>query len=99
MVLEGSIMVSTLKHQKKSRNDGSPAADSSLAPYDHISSSIVADGENGDFIDQTVAIWQKHSGRQLNREDGREIIENMTGFFRVLQDWDNAERTAKNARK
>jgi hypothetical protein len=99
MVLEGSIMASTLKHRKKSRGSRAPAADSSPAPYDHVSASIVPDDANSDFIDQTTAIWQKHSRRQLNREDGREIIENMIGFFRVLQDWDNAERTAKNARK
>jgi hypothetical protein len=53
----------------------------------------IADG--GDFIDETVAIWQRRSSRQLSREDGREIIENMTGFFRILQEWDRAERTAK----
>jgi hypothetical protein len=56
--------------------------------------------EGGDFIDQTIAIWQKRTTRQLTREDGREIIENMTGFFRILQEWDRTERMAKqNARR
>jgi hypothetical protein len=49
----------------------------------------------GDFIDETLAIWQPRTARQLSREDGREIIENMTGFFRVLHEWDRAERLAK----
>lgn len=49
----------------------------------------------GDLIDETVAIWQGRSSRQLSREDGRVIIENMTGFFRILQEWDRAERAAK----
>lgn len=48
-----------------------------------------------DFIDETVAFWQKRSKRQLTREDGRQIIENLTGFFRVLQEWDRAERAAR----
>jgi hypothetical protein len=51
--------------------------------------------EAGDFLDETVAFWQKRSKRQLTREDGREIIENLTGFFRVLQEWDRAERAAR----
>lgn len=50
----------------------------------------------GDYIDETVAFWQKRSKRQLSREDGREIVENLTGFFRVLQEWDRAERVARN---
>ncbi len=57
---------------------------------------VVADAsEAGDFIDETVAFWQRRSKRQLTREDGREIIENLTGFFRVLQEWDRAERAAR----
>lgn len=49
-----------------------------------------------DFIEQTLATWQPRTKRQLTREDGREIIENMTGFFRILREWDRAERAAKN---
>jgi hypothetical protein len=55
--------------------------------------------ECGDFIDQTIAIWQPRTRRQLTREDGREIIENMTGFFRVLQEWDRIDRAKKKADK
>ena len=55
--------------------------------------------ECGDFIDQTIAIWQSRTKRQLTREDGREIIENMTGFFRILQEWDRVDRAKKNAEK
>lgn len=57
---------------------------------------IDAPNGRGDFIDQTLATWQPRAKRQLTREDGREIIENMTGFFRVLLEWDRAERAAKN---
>jgi hypothetical protein len=56
------------------------------------------DAPNGreDFIDQTLATWQPLAKRQLTCEDGREIIENMTDFFRILLEWDRAERAAKN---
>lgn len=47
-----------------------------------------------DLIDETITVWQKYSTRRLTREDGREIVENMTGFFRILQEWDRAERAA-----
>jgi hypothetical protein len=46
----------------------------------------------GGSIEETVAIWQRRSTRQLSREDGREIAENAIGFFRVLQEWDRADR-------
>ena len=55
--------------------------------------------ECGDLIDQTIAIWQPRTKRKLTREDGREIIENMTGFFRILQEWDRIDRTKKSADK
>jgi hypothetical protein len=53
---------------------------------------------NGDFIDQTIAIWQKRTERKLTREDGREIIENITGFFSILQEWKRKERAAEQAK-
>ena len=42
--------------------------------------------EPRDFIDQTIRIWQERTERKLTREDRREIIENITGFFSILQD-------------
>jgi hypothetical protein len=54
--------------------------------------------ERGDFIDQTIAIWQKRTERRLTREDGREIIENISGFFSILQEWDQRERAAECAK-
>jgi len=48
-----------------------------------------------DFLDETIAIWQPRAKRTLTREDAREIIENVTGFFAVLREWDRAERKAR----
>jgi hypothetical protein len=55
--------------------------------------------QQGDLIDQTIAIWQKRTERRLTREDGREIIENITGFFAILQEWERKERTAGSAKR
>lgn len=61
-----------------------------LAPRPFVRCEIDPRNKEGDIIDQTVDLWQQHSSRSLTREDGREIIENMTGFFRILDEWDRA---------
>lgn len=45
-----------------------------------------------DFADDTAKFWQPHMRRQVSREDARQIAENVSGFFRVLLDWDAAEQ-------
>lgn len=74
--------------QQESHSNGSDAG-SANAP------AVAGPSEAGDMIDEAVAFWQKRSKRKLSREDGREIVENLTGFFRVLQEWDRAERAAR----
>lgn len=48
----------------------------------------------GQLIDRTLEFWQARSSDKLTREDAREIIENVTGFFRVLQKWQVADQLA-----
>jgi len=45
------------------------------------------------LIDQTVELWQPRSRRALSREDARQMVENVTGFFVVLAEWSRAEAT------
>lgn len=47
-----------------------------------------------DLLADTLALWQARAARPLSREDAREIVHNLTGFFRVLQEWERAERGA-----
>jgi hypothetical protein len=49
------------------------------------------------FLDETMATWQPLSVRPLNREDAREIVSNVFGFFRILREWERAEREAASA--
>jgi hypothetical protein len=49
---------------------------------------------NDNLIDQTIALWQPRLGRNLSREDARQIAENVTGFFTTLAKWSRAEMSA-----
>jgi hypothetical protein len=46
---------------------------------------------NDKLIHQTRQVWQSRIGRELSREDARQIVENVTGFFSVLYEWSRDE--------
>ena len=46
---------------------------------------------NDNLIDQTIALWQPRLRRDLSREDARQIVENVTGFFNILTEWSREE--------
>jgi hypothetical protein len=50
-----------------------------------------------DFLDQTVTFWQPRTSQKLTREDGRQMLENVAAFFRILLEWEAAERSAATA--
>ena len=49
------------------------------------------------LIARTGETWQPRAARNLSEEDAREIAENVTGFFRLLLEWEarEKERTAR----
>lgn len=49
------------------------------------------------FLDKTIAFWQPRTTRTLTKEDARQIIENATGFFRVLAEWDAKAKAARSS--
>jgi hypothetical protein len=49
--------------------------------------------EDEDLVDRTRRVWQPRLGRDLTREDVRQIAENVTGFFTILAEWSRAEAT------
>jgi hypothetical protein len=49
---------------------------------------------NDNLIDRTRQVWQWRFGRDLSREDARQIAENVTGFFAILAEWSRAEKLA-----
>jgi hypothetical protein len=46
---------------------------------------------NDNLIDRTRQVWQPRLGRDLSREDARQIAENVSGFFAILAEWSRAE--------
>jgi hypothetical protein len=49
---------------------------------------------NDNLIDRTRKVWKSRLGRDLSREDARQIAENVAGFFSVLAEWSRAEHLA-----
>ena len=45
-----------------------------------------------DIIEQTLNFWEKRTGKDLSREDAREMVVNVSGFFQVLAEWDRKAR-------
>jgi len=39
------------------------------------------------LLEETVRFWQPRSSRPLTPEDARQIVEDITGFFTILQGW------------
>ena len=50
-----------------------------------------SNAENDNLIDRTIETWQSRHDRDLSREDARQIVENVTGFFSILAEWSRAE--------
>jgi hypothetical protein len=46
---------------------------------------------NDNLIDRTREVWKPRLGRDLSRENARQIAENVTGFFAILAEWSRAE--------
>jgi len=49
------------------------------------------------LLDRTIALFQARTGRTLTREDAWEMIENVTGFFRILGEWNRAEQELRSS--
>jgi hypothetical protein len=49
---------------------------------------------NDNLIDRTIAVWQPRLGREISREEARQIAENVTGFFSILREWSRGEAPA-----
>jgi hypothetical protein len=52
------------------------------------------DNLNDELIGRTRQVWQPRLGSDLSREDARQIVENVTGFFSILAKWSQAEPPA-----
>lgn len=48
-----------------------------------------------EFLDEGLAFWQSRTNQALTREDVRQMVENLCGFFTVLHDWVGLEDPEK----
>jgi hypothetical protein len=47
------------------------------------------------LIDRTIEVWQPRNANRLSDEDARAILENVTGFFTLLLEWETSEQQKK----
>ncbi len=46
---------------------------------------------NDNLINRTIKTWRPRLDCDLSREDARQIVENVTGFFSILAEWSRAK--------
>lgn len=51
---------------------------------------------NDAVLEQTIRLFESRTGRSMSKEDARQIVENVSGFFRILSEWDRIERAQKS---
>ena len=62
-------------------------------------SNAVKSYPSADLIQHTIRIWEPRLGRRLTEEDARRILENVVGFFRMLEVWNRAQRATGSRKK
>ncbi len=46
---------------------------------------------SSELILKTISLFESRSGRAISREEARQSLENISGFFQVLQEWAEAD--------
>jgi hypothetical protein len=52
--------------------------------------------EHPDILEKTMAFWAERTGKSFSREEAREMVANVSGFFQVLAEWDRKARMEAN---
>ena len=58
---------------------------------DREPSLYISAGDEGIKFYYAIETWQPRLDRDLSREDARQIVENVTGFFSILAEWSRPE--------
>ena len=51
------------------------------------------------LIEQTISVFENRIGRDISKEEARQAVENISGFFQVLQEWVEAEEDGEGSEK
>lgn len=54
---------------------------------------------SADLIQHTIRVWEPRLRRRLTEEDARRILENVVGFFHVLEAWSRERRVIADEKK
>lgn len=46
---------------------------------------------SNELVEKARQVFQKRTSQKLTNEDARQMLENLTGFFRVLREWERAQ--------
>ena len=59
-----------------------------------VGSSVKAfnDDLNDELLQKTREVWQSRLGRDLSRDEAKQITANIAGFFSTLAEWERSER-------
>lgn len=49
------------------------------------------DNHNDELIGRTREVWQPRLGRDVSRDEAKQIAASMTGFFAVLAEWSRTD--------
>ena len=49
------------------------------------------DNLNDDLVCRTREVWQPRLGRDVTRDEAKQIAANITGFFSILAEWSRAD--------
>jgi hypothetical protein len=52
-----------------------------------------------DIVDRTVMFWSERTKQTCSREDARQMLVNVSGFFEVLAEWDRKAREEERENK
>lgn len=44
-----------------------------------------------ELIEQTISVFKRRNDGELSLEEARQAVENISGFFQILQEWAEAE--------
>lgn len=44
------------------------------------------------LLDQTARLFEPRLGRSVSKEDARQIVDHLGGFFRILAEWERIDR-------
>ena len=52
---------------------------------------VANDNRNDELIERTREVWQPRLGRDLSRDEAKQIAASLTGFFAVLAEWSRTD--------